>query len=288
MALAVLFSCTEEDLPEPDPEPEPPQKQEEKKPYVPTAYNQIISFEEIPAAERPSYTASGVSYTILSIEYTTGHRYIVRQIESTKAAGDMSVLVGTYNYKDSVFTSKGSFNAAVKPLKDGIVDITLTAGGKQTSLNSKGTIKTVKAKSTEIAQAFGNWAIDVCYITISGKGISLQRAFKGCNIYEMVKYAVDNGATVNPEIVAGYNLSELIFTYADSMAICFSGAPAFYGTYSLSGDDFGFHLVVGNKELMDANVKGKLTFPEKGKANLILSTTIDGFSGSLEFEMSKK
>lgn len=292
MLLPLAYSCAKKDQPEQNNDNEEQEQQPPVTPPAPapgpvviTAVSEVISFEKNPAAEQPSYFEGAVCYRIITIELTSSNRYYVYEISTS---GNTRVLIGKYTYKEGTITCTGEFNAVIEPKEDGKLSITVTAGGKETSIEAKGDIRKVGSPSAECAQAVGSWTIDATYIKVSGKGLSLERAFKGCDIYSIVKYASESGLKADPEKVAGYNISEISFTKAKSLLIYFTGASPYYGTFDVKDTNFSYKLLVGSNDLMNVTANGTLNFTDNNKAVLILSTTADGYSGSLEFDMSKK
>ena len=72
------------------------------------------------------------------------------------------------------------------------------------------------------------------------------------------------------------------------MNIQFSNGESFYGSYSLSGENISYNFtVIANKDIINGSASGTLTYPADKKAELVLNTSIDGYNGTIQFNMSQ-
>ena len=70
MMLPLAISCKKVDQPTTDVVMEPAATADVAK---------VVSFENLPMAQRPTYVTAGSTYEIVSVEFTEGSRYIMRR-----------------------------------------------------------------------------------------------------------------------------------------------------------------------------------------------------------------
>lgn len=281
-----LASCNKQDQPAP--------KEVVMEPAATTEVAQIISFEDAPG-ENPVYLdlKKDIKYEVLSIEITEGSRYIMRRkpvitesnsVSATKAGGAIEIVVGKLAFIDGKLVCTGSFVATIE-IKTGIATISVEGGSAKSY--AAAVTKPAGSGSTQNTNASRTWGVASSIINISGGGIGVQTGFKGCDFHEIAQFAKNAGANLDPEKVAGYSITEIIFTRQKTFSISFSGGATFYGTYQLNGENVSCSITSGASDIVGQSASGTLTFPAKGKAVLSLSTTVKNYSASVEFEMNE-
>ena len=281
-----LASCKKQDQPAP--------KEVVMEPAATAEVAQIISFEDAPG-ENPIYLdlKKKVNYEVLSIEITEGSRCIVRRrpiitesssIPATKAGGAIEIVVGNLAFIGGKLVCTGSFVATIE-IKNGIATISFEGGSAKNY--AAAVTKPAPSGSTQNTNASRTWEVASSIINISGGGIGVQTGFKGCDFHEIAQFAKNSGASLDPEKVAGYSITEIIFTQQKTFSISFSGGYTFYGTYQLNGENVSCSITSGALDIVGQSASGTLTFPAKGKAVLSLSTSVKNYSASVEFEMNE-
>lgn len=281
-----LASCNKQDQPAP--------KEVVMEPAATTEVAQIISFEDAPG-ENPVYLdlKKDIKYEVLSIEITEGSRYIMRRkpvitesnsVSATKAGGAIEIVVGKLAFIDGKLVCTGSFVATIE-IKTGIATISVEGGSAKSY--AAAVTKPAGSGSTQNTNASRTWGVASSIINISGGGIGVQTGFKGCDFHEIAQFAKNAGANLDPEKVAGYSITEIIFTRQKTFSISFSGGATFYGTYQLNRENVSCSITSGASDIVGQSASGTLTFPAKGKAVLSLSTTVKNYSASVEFEMNE-
>lgn len=291
LAAAVMMlpivSCDKQDKPD-------PQKEVVMEPAATADVAQIISFEDAPG-ENPVYLdlKKDIKYEVLSIEITEGGRYIMRRmpvitesssVSATKAGDAIEIVVGKLAFIDGKLVCTGSFVATIE-IKTGIATISVEGGSAKSY--AAAVTKPAGSGSTQNTNASRTWGVASSIINISGGGIGVQTGFKGCDFHEIAQFAKNAGANLDPEKVAGYSITEIIFTRQKTFSISFSGGATFYGTYQLNGENVSCSITSGASDIVGQSASGTLTFPAKGKAVLSLSTTVKNYSASVEFEMNE-
>lgn len=282
-----LVSCDKQDKPD-------PQKEVVMEPAATSDVAQIISFEDAPG-ENPVYLdlKKDIKYEVLSIEITEGGRYIMRRmpvitdassIPATKAGGAIEIVVGKLAFIDGKLVCTGELEAVID-FKGGSVTLTIQ-GGSPKDYPAK-FIKGSTGSSTKGVNAARTWGVENSIVNISGSGVSVQAGFKGCDFHEIAQFAKKGGANIDPAKVEGYNISEIIFTGGTTVAISFTGGATFYGTYKLNGNNISCDITSGADDIVGHSASGTLTFPADKKAVLSLSTTVKGYSASVEFELKQ-
>ena len=138
--------------------------------------------------------------------------------------------------------------------------------------------------ATNIARA---WKVDGCYLKVSGK-VNVERGFNGCDFKEIAQFLKENNVKIDPSELDGYKIEEFYFTGSNTMVISFTNTYTFYGDYKLNGENISYlFTVIHNKEILNASASGTLTFPADKKAELMLNTIIDGYSGQITFNLSE-
>lgn len=241
-------------------------------------------------AQKPTLQRNGETLEIQSIELTEGNRYIlvcepllVSSQVSTKA-GRIEVLIDRFNELTDggkKFRLQGKYNADIqfqgKKLR-------VTKDGKTDEYDADS--KPSTTSTTAATNAARTWKVDDCFLKITGK-LNIESGFKGCDLQEIAKFLQSNNVKIDPSQFAGYKLETMSFTGAGTIAFAFSSA-AFYGSYKLNGENISYSFTaISKSDIINASASGTLTFPADKKAVLQVSTTIDGYSGYIEFNLSQ-
>lgn len=277
MILPLAFACTKEDKPA-DVEMDPAKTADVAK---------VVSFEKA-TGTNPTYSKAGKTYEILSIEFTEGSRYILRRRpllanSLTKADDGVEVVTGTFTESNGKYNCQGEFTGTVEP-KGTSADVTPQGGQTQ---SAPANVQDTNTTTKEATNASRTWKVNNSYIKVSGKGINIDTGFNGLDFVSIADYAMNAGVNINPVNFMGYSCDEVLFTGEGSMVISFTGAPAFYGTYRLSGENLSYTFLSGGNDIMGQSANGTLTFPAEHKAELTLNTTIKGYTGSIQLSMSE-
>ena len=250
----------------------------------------VISFELVSGATPRYLNNEGQEYEVLSIEFTEGSRYILRRrpvitsSSATKAESGVEVVTGKFTLSGTKYLCQGAFEATIEPKGSDSAVISVNGKTQTAAAQVTATPQTTNSNKTN---ANRTWKVDNSIVSISGTGISLEMGFKGCDLYEVARYAYENGAKVDPSELSGYSITEIMFTGNNTMAISFAGQPSFYGEYTLNGKNISYRLTVGSNELLQTTANGTLTFPTDGKAILRLNSSLKGYSGSIEFALTE-
>lgn len=248
----------------------------------------------------PLYTdGEGTEYSVLSLEFTEGNRYIailLPPVESgTKAPANARAEAGKYSWDGEWYRCEGWFKADVcigetvpdaGPASVAPTAVVIVANGSENSYPA--TVNSMVASSQQQVNASRNWKVESSLVKIAGNGIAIEAGFKGgCDFHQIASYAAQQGAKINVDDFVGYDIRELIFDGADNLMVCFSGASAFYGSYTLDGNDIAYSFTIGGNEFMNASATGTLAFPAQGRAVLELFASSKGYSGSMVLELSQ-
>ena len=282
MILPLAFSCTKEDKP----------TNVEMEPAKTADVAKVVSFEKA-TGTNPTYTKDGKTFEILSIEFTEGSRYILRRRPLltgsgavgpwTKADDGIEVVTGTFTESNGKYNCQGEFAGTVEP-KGTSADVTPQGGQTQ---SAPANVQDTNTTTKEATNASRTWKVNNSYIKVSGKGINIDTGFNGLDFVSIADYAMNSGISINPANFMGYSCTEVLFTGEGSMVISFSGAPSFYGTYRLSGENLSYTFLSGGNDIIGQSASGTLTFPADHKAELTLNTTIKGYTGSIQLSMSE-
>ena len=250
----------------------------------------VVSFELVSGATPRYISKEGKEYDVLSIEFTEDSRYILRRrpvltaSSVTKAESGVEVVTGKFTESGGKYTCQGEFEATVEPKGSDSAVISVNGKTQTAAAQVTATPQTTNSNKTNASRT---WKVDNSIISISGTGINLEMGFKGCDLYEVARYAYENGAKVDPSKLAGYAITELMFTGNNTMTISFSGQSSFYGEYTLNGNNITYRLTVGSNELLQTTANGTITFPTDGKATLRLNSSLKGYSGAIEFALTE-
>jgi hypothetical protein len=282
-AAAMVFSlssssCQKQDDPK-------PKEDVVMKPAATADEAQVILMETL--TEKPRCTVEGKDYTIQSIEITEGKRYLLALEEGTTKASSLKILSGKFTISNDVLNLLGVLTAKIQ-LNSNKLALSLIIGSKTYDL-SKAKITKPQNSSVEGVNAARTWVVENTLLKINGNGVNVESTFKGCDLHEIADFASKNGVKdLDASLLAGYAVSECIFTGNSTLTISFSGAlaPAVYGKYDLKKDVFSYKLSLGGNDILNANANGTLNFPADQKAELMLNETIKGYATKLTLYMS--
>lgn len=225
---------------------------------------------------------------VKKFELTEASRYIMTYVPATKAAGDIAV-VGSYTYKDGVYTLSGL--GSLKVSGNNVI-LTLSSGNP---LTINATITAIKTSSDFQSNASRTWKVNSVIVGLSGGSTNIEKKFSGCDLEEIANYAKNNGVPFTDADMAsfkGMKMTEVIFTGANTFAIVFGNGKCFIGTCSISpSKSFSYKLDEGN-DLLNVSATGSIDFPANSKCSLTLSTTADHngttYKGTLEFDFTEQ
>ena len=225
---------------------------------------------------------------VKKFELTEASRYIMTYVPATKAAGDI-VVVGSYSYKDGVYTLSGL--GSLKVSGNNVI-LTLSSGNP---LTINATITAIKTSSDFQSNASRTWKVNSVIVGLSGGSTNIEKKFSGCDLEEIANYAKNNGVPFTDADMAsfkGMKMTEVIFTGANTFAIVFGNGKCFIGTCSISpSKSFSYKLDEGN-DLLNVSATGSIDFPANSKCSLTLSTTADHngttYKGTLEFDFTEQ
>ena len=205
------------------------------------------------------------SYGLKSIELSEAGRYIVLLQSSVKAvaSSDDLVIYGTYTYTNGTFNLDGFGHVTINGTQ---VSITLeTAGGSPVTASA--TIKPTTTSDTPHDNLCRNWKIGKTIIGISGGSFGQAGAEKvfnsGINMNEIITWTEDYislSAQEKADLLK-YSVQEVCITGAGSLAVAFSQADPFVGTYSLTSTNISFGFDVNDIPFVkNGKFTGTVTF----------------------------
>ena len=249
------------------------------------ATKEVATVITFPADKTPELVAKKERVRVKKFEFTEASRYIMTFEPATKAS-DEEVLVGTYTYKDGVYTLSG-----IGSVKVSGNNVTVTpASGEAQSVTA--TVVPTKTSTDAQANASRTWKVNTVIVGLVGGNTNIEKKFNGCNLEEISNYAKANGVPFSDEEMNSFKgavLNEIILTGASTFILSFrDGEDCLTGIYSISyGNVFKYKLNQGN--IAD---NGSIEFPSNSKCKLVIhnKATFKGteYNGTLEFDLSEK
>jgi hypothetical protein len=249
------------------------------------ATKEVATVITFPADKTPELVAKKERVRVKKFEFTEASRYIMTFEPATKAS-DEEVLVGTYTYKDGVYTLSG-----IGSVKVSGNNVTVTpASGEAQSVTA--TVVPTKTSTDAQANASRTWKVNTVIVGLVGGNVNVEKKFNGCNLEEISNYAKANGVPFSDEEMNSFKgavLNEIILTGASTFILSFrDGEDCLTGIYSISyGNVFKYKLDQGN--IAD---NGSIEFPSNSKCKLVIhnKATFKGteYNGTLEFDLSEK
>lgn len=249
------------------------------------ATKEVATVITFPADKTPELVAKKERVRVKKFEFTEASRYIMTFEPATKAS-DEEVLVGTYTYKDGVYTLSG-----IGSVKVSGNNVTVTpASGEAQSVTA--TVVPTKTSTDAQANASRTWKVNTVIVGLVGGNTNVEKKFNGCNLEEISNYAKANGVPFSDEEMNSFKgavLNEIILTGASTFILSFgNGEDCLTGIYSISyGNVFKYKLDQGN--IAD---NGSIEFPSNSKCKLVMhnKATFKGteYNGTLEFDLSEK
>ena len=249
------------------------------------ATKEVATVITFPADKTPELVAKKERVRVKKFEFTEASRYIMTFEPATKAS-DEEVLVGTYTYKDGVYTLSG-----IGSVKVSGNNVTVTpASGEAQSVTA--TVVPTKTSTDAQANASRTWKVNTVIVGLVGGNTNVEKKFNGCNLEEISNYAKANGVPFSDEEMNSFKgavLNEIILTGASTFILSFrDGEDCLTGIYSISyGNVFKYKLNQGN--IAD---NGSIEFPSNSKCKLVIhnKATFKGteYNGTLEFDLSEK
>ena len=205
------------------------------------------------------------SYGLKSIELSEAGRYIVLLQSSVKAvaSSDNLVIYGTYTYTNGTFNLDGFGHVTINGNQ--VTITTETAGGSRVTASA--TIKPTTTSDTPHDNLCRNWKIGKTIIGISGGSFGQAGAEKvfnsGINMNEIITWTEDYislSAQEKADLLK-YSVQEVCITGAGSLAVAFSQADPFVGTYSLTSTNISFGFDVNDIPFVkNGKFTGTVTF----------------------------
>lgn len=249
------------------------------------ATKEVATVITFPADKTPELVAKKERVRVKKFEFTEASRYIMTYEPATKASDEV-VIVGTYTYKDGVYTLSG-----IGSVKVSGNNVTVTpASGEAQSVTA--TVVPTKTSTDAQANASRTWKVNTVIVGLVGGNVNVEKKFNGCNLEEISNYAKANGVPFSDEEMNSFKgavLNEIILTGASTFILSFgNGEDCLTGIYSISfGNVFKYKLDQGN--IAD---NGSIEFPSNSKCKLVIhnKATFKGteYNGTLEFDLSEK
>ena len=205
------------------------------------------------------------SYGLKSIELSEAGRYIVLLQSSVKAvaSSDNLVIYGTYTYTNGTFNLDGFGHVTINGNQ--VTITTEAAGGSRVTASA--TIKPTTTSDTPHDNLCRNWKIGKTIIGISGGSFGQAGAEKvfnsGINMNEIITWTEDYislSAQEKADLLK-YSVQEVCITGAGSLAVAFSQADPFVGTYSLTSTNISFGFDVNDIPFVkNGKFTGTVTF----------------------------
>lgn len=204
-------------------------------------------------------------YGLKSIELSEAGRYIVllEPLPKAVACSDNHVIYGTYTYTNGTFNLDGFGHVTINGNQ--ITISTETAGGSPVTASA--TIKPTTTSDTPHDNLCRNWKIGKTIIGISGGSFGQAGAEKvfnsGLNMNEIITWTEDYislSAQEKADLLK-YSVQEVCITGAGSLAVAFSQADPFVGTYSLTSTNISFGFDVNDIPFVkNGKFNGTVTF----------------------------
>jgi hypothetical protein len=178
---------------------------------------------------------------IHTIELTEASRYIVAYSQ-TKATGD-NIFFGTYTYSNGTYNLLGFGSIVINGNQ--VTINTETAGGSPVTAGA--TITPTTTSDTPHDNLCRNWKVGKTIFGISGGPFGkagIEKVFNnGINMSEIIAWVEDNNISISEEdkqSLLKYSVKEVSLTGAGAIAVSFSQADPFVGTYKLNDTSISF------------------------------------------------
>lgn len=181
------------------------------------------------------------NYTIDKIELTEAGRYIVWKTQ-TKAVGDSYVEFGNYTYSNGVFNLTGFGHITINGNQ--VTITTETTGGSPVTAGA--TITPTTTSDPQHDNLCRTWKVGKTIFGISGGPFGLagvEKVFNnGINMPEIIDWVVEyiTISDENKATLLKYSVKEVSLTGAGAIAVSFSQADPFVGTYKLNDTSISF------------------------------------------------
>ncbi len=231
---------------------------------------------------------SGNEYNLGQVEFTEDGNAAAQllPVETKADVSDLGNIINkvfTYTESGGTYTIPGFGTVTIS---GNSVHIAFEDGS---TFDGTATVNPTTTSSVNENNLARTWKVDKVILSVSGNGVSAMKSFNGCNLYEMAKYAVDNGVTSlqdQLDKLEGYNVANIIFTGADSFIFSFTGADAIWGSFSLpSGNKISYTFPEGNA-FIHGSASGEYEFPADKKMNVILNLSLNGYTAKVEFALT--
>lgn len=250
----------------------------------------VVEFKDAPALIIKK-NGNSEEKIVKKVEFTESNRAIVHATPVLAAKADEieEILIFSYTVNGSTYTISGVGTFTVS---SNTVDIK-AEGGETVTVSAQVTnTSTSNSTTSNLAR---NWAVADVFISVKGGNVSAEKKFNGVDLYEIATYV--NGQGVNfteaqLNAFKGYKVEEFIFTGSNTFVINFTQANPYYGSWTLSGNNFSYKLTYGGDDFFNGEASGTISFPAQNKAELKINGKIDAngssYTGTLEMNLSAR
>lgn len=184
------------------------------------------------------------AYGVKSIELSEAGRYIVILEAAAKAVAnsDEEVFYGTYTYTNGTFNLNGFGHVTINGNQ--VTITTETAGGSPVTASA--TIKPTTTSDTAHDNLCRTWKVGKTIIGLAGGSFGqagVEKVFKsGLNMNEIINWAEEyiSLSDTDKQDLLKYSVQEVSITGSGSIAVAFSSASPFVGSYSLNLENISF------------------------------------------------
>jgi hypothetical protein len=233
------------------------------------------------------------AYGVQTIELTEAGRYIVTCIPVAKADGDAPTFFGTFTYSNGAFNLSGFGRITINGNQ--VTITTETAGGSPVTANA--TITPTTTSDTPHDNLCRNWKIGKTILGLSGGSFGkagIEKVFSnGIDMNEITKWIDDNISISDQDkqTLLKYSVREVSLTGAGTLAVNFSQADPFVGTYALNGTRIAFSFDASDIPFITSGqFSGTVTF-DGTTCNVVATATMvhngKNYNATLEMAMTE-
>lgn len=213
---------------------------------------------------------------IVSIEFTEGGRYIVRN-QVTHAGDDAEYIRGTYTVSGQVYTLSGFGKVTITNNQ-----VTIERQGGETTTVGYTQAETYPQNDFYLTVARA-WKVDKTDLSVNIDGKSVGVVKSGCDVPAIVAELKQKASlNINEATVAGFVVKEINFTLAKTIEVAFTEKESFVGQINLSpSGDFSYKLEgsTGNS-IINGSASGKLDNTiENGKLYFTINGNVETDGG---------
>lgn len=229
---------------------------------------------------------------IHTIELTEASRYIVAYSQ-TKATGD-NIFFGTYTYSNGTYNLLGFGNIVINGNQ--VTINTETAGGSPVTAGA--TITPTTTSDTPHDNLCRNWKIGKTIVGLSGGTFGkagIEKVFNnGISMTEIITWVESNQLEISEkdkQALLKYSVKEISVTGAGSVAVSFSQADPFVGTYKLNDTSISFGFDAQDIPFItNGKFTGTVTFNDNSCLVVATATMVyneNTYAASLEMTLTE-